>query len=94
AILLVNYVTLLKQWINHEREYKYNEKKIVLDLKEKNAENLSPWERQSTEMIVSKQYREQFKAFLAYFESEMELIQDKDLQQEVKLLTKLIDYEY
>ncbi|CAF3942075.1 unnamed protein product [Rotaria sordida] len=94
AILLVNYVTLLKQWINHERECKYNERKIVLDLKEKNAEKLSPWERQSTELIVSEQYREQFKAFLAYFETEMELIQDKDLQQEVKLLTKLIDYEY
>ncbi|CAF2269302.1 unnamed protein product [Rotaria magnacalcarata] len=93
AILLVNYVTLLKQWINNERECKYNERKTLLDLKEKNAEKLSPWERQSTELIVSKQYQEQFKVFLAYFESEMATMQDKDLEQEVTLLTKLIEYK-
>ncbi|CAF3832775.1 unnamed protein product [Rotaria sp. Silwood1] len=94
AILLVNYVTLLKEWINHEREHKYNEKKNLLDLKETNTEKLSPWERQSTELIISKQYREQFKTFLTYFESEMAQIQDKDLEQEVKLLSKLINYEH
>jgi Ca-activated chloride channel family protein len=94
GILLVNYVTLLKQWINHARESKYNKKKILFNLNETNAENLGEWERQSTELVVSNQYQEQFKTFLAYFESEMAVLNDKDLEQEVTILKKLIDYKH
>ncbi|CAF4243400.1 unnamed protein product [Rotaria sp. Silwood2] len=93
AILLVNYVTLLKKWINDERERIYNKKKTLFDLSETTAENLSDWERQSTKLTVSNQYRKQFKIFLAYFESEMAMVNDKDLEQEIKTLKKLIDYE-
>ncbi|CAF3915166.1 unnamed protein product [Rotaria sordida] len=93
AILLVNYITLLKTWINDERERIYNKKKTIFDLNEKNAENLSEWERQSTKLNISTQYRKQFKTFLAHFESEMAMLHDKDLEQEVKILKKLIDYE-
>ncbi len=42
---------------------------------------------------MSDQYRKQFHTVLAYFESEMEVLQDKHFKQEVKLLKKLIDYE-
>ncbi len=42
---------------------------------------------------MSDQYRKQFQTFLVYFQSEMEVLQHKDLEQEVKLLKKLIDYE-
>jgi len=83
AILLVNYVTLLKQWINHERECRYNEN---------NSEKLSHWERRSARLIVSNRFREQFKILLNYFQSEMAILHDKDLKQEVEILTKLIDY--
>ena len=93
AILLVNYITLVKKWINEERERKYDKKKTLFDLNEKNVDNLSDWERQSTNLSVSSHYQKQFKTFLAYFESEMEILQDKDLEQEVKILKKLIDYE-
>ncbi|CAF4120980.1 unnamed protein product [Rotaria sordida] len=93
AILLINYITLLKTWINDERERIYNKKKTIFDLNEKNAENLSEWERQSTKLNISTQYRKQFKTFLAHFESEMAMLRDKDLEQEVKILKKLIDYE-
>jgi Ca-activated chloride channel family protein len=93
GILLVNYITLLKKWINNERECKYNQRKTLFNLYEKNAEKLSEWERQSTKLIVSDQYRKQFQIFLTYFQSEMEILQDKDLEQEVKILKKLIDYE-
>jgi Ca-activated chloride channel homolog len=93
AILLVNYVTLLKTWINDERERIYNKKKTLFDLNEKNAENLSDWERQSTKLSISNQYRKQFKTFLVHFESEMAILHDKDLEQEVKILKKLIDCE-
>ncbi|CAF0981461.1 unnamed protein product [Didymodactylos carnosus] len=93
AILLVNYVTLLKKWINDERERKYNKKKTLFDLSEQNVENLSGWERQSTKLSVSDQYRKQFQTFLAYFESEMAMLHDKGLEQEGKVLKKIIDYE-
>jgi Ca-activated chloride channel family protein len=93
AILLVNYVTLLKQWINHEREQRYNQRKLVLNLNEKSAEKLSEWERQSTKLSVSNQYRKQFQTFLTHLKSEMTVLQDKDLEQEVKLLNKLIEYD-
>jgi hypothetical protein len=58
-----------------------------------NNEKLSEWERQSTKLIVSDQYRKQFQAFSVHLESEMEILKDKDLEQEVKLLRKLISYE-
>ncbi|CAF4401811.1 unnamed protein product, partial [Rotaria sordida] len=70
-----------------------NKKKTIFDLNEKNAENLNAWERQSTKLNISTQYRKQFKTFLAHFESEMAMLHDKDLEQEVKILKKLIDYE-
>lgn len=50
-----------------------------------NVEKLSEWERQSTELIVSELYREEFKRFLVYIEAEIAELQDKDLEQEVKL---------
>jgi Ca-activated chloride channel family protein len=93
AILLVNYVTLMKQWINDERERTYNQRKPMLNLNEKNTDKLSEWERQSTKLSVSKQYRKQFRTFLTHLQSEMEVLQDKDLEQEVKLLNKLIEYD-
>jgi len=93
AILLVHYVTLLKKWINDERERTYNQRKTLFNLYETNQENLSEWERQSTKLAVSKQNRQQFQGFLAYFQSEMSVLQDKDLDQEVKIMKKLIDYE-
>jgi Ca-activated chloride channel family protein len=93
GILLVHYVSLLKKWINYERECKYDQKKTLFNLNEENPERLSEWERQSTQLIVSDQYRKQFEIFLAYFQSEMAVLQDKDLEQEVKLLKKLIDHK-
>jgi hypothetical protein len=42
---------------------------------------------------VSNQQRKQFQTFSAYFESEMVMLHDKDLEQEVKVLKKIIDYE-
>ncbi len=64
-----------------------------MNVNEKTQEQLSEWERKSTNWIVSDQYRKQFQAFLAHLESEMEIFKDKDLEQEVKLLRKLNDCE-
>ena len=93
AILLLNYVTLLKTWINDERERMYNKKKTSFYLNEKNAENLSDWERQSTKLSMTNQYRKQFKTFLEHFQLEMTMLHDEHLEQEVKILKKLINHE-
>ncbi|CAF1026979.1 unnamed protein product [Adineta steineri] len=79
--------------INHEREQQYNKRKILFDLNERNVEKLSDWERQSTPLIVSNQFREQFKIFRNYFQLGITELNDKDLEQEMKILNKLIDYE-
>ncbi len=63
GILLVIYVTLLKKWINDEWECKYNQRKILFNLHEKNAKRLSKWEWQSTKLIMSNQYRKQYQTF-------------------------------
>jgi Ca-activated chloride channel family protein len=44
AILFVNYVTLMKKWIIYELEQKFNQRKTIFNLNEKNIENLSEWE--------------------------------------------------
>lgn len=93
AILLVHYVTLLKKWIQDERERTFNQKRIGWSFYETDREKLSEWERQSTKLTVSKANRQEFQRFLQYFQSEMSVLQDKDLEQETKLMTKLIDYE-
>jgi hypothetical protein len=44
-------------------------------------------------VILEATHHRSWQTFLVYFQSEMEILQDKDLEQEVKLLKKLIDYE-
>ena len=93
AILLVRYVTLLKKWINDERERTFNQRRTRVNLDETKREKLSEWERQSTKLTISKSNREEFRRFVQYFQSEMSVLQDKDLEQELKLMNKLIDNE-
>lgn len=93
AILLVNYVTLLKKWIHNERERVYDKKSSGCKFNETKREKLSEWERQSTKLSVSRTNRQEFVRFLQYFESEMSVLKDKDLEQEVKLMKKLLDHE-
>ena len=93
AILLVNYVTLLKKWIHNERERIYDKKSSGCNFKEMKREKLSEWERQSTKLSVSRTNREEFQRFLQYFQSEMSVLQDKDFEQEIKLMKKLIDHQ-
>ena len=93
AILLVNYAVLLKKWITYERERYFQKKTIISHIDETNVNNLSEWERQSTALVVSDQSREMFKEFLHHFQTEMEALNDKDLEQEVKLLKTLIEHK-
>ncbi|CAF1259356.1 unnamed protein product [Didymodactylos carnosus] len=98
GILLINYVTLLKQWIVNERQHNINRKPITItfnyiDKKLLFPHTLSEWERQSSPLVVSDIYQQLFKKFLDYFQTEMLEVNDPDLKQEVDLLKLLIEYK-
>ncbi|CAF1072504.1 unnamed protein product [Didymodactylos carnosus] len=98
GILLINYVTLLKQWIINERQHKFNYKPITIIFNYNDEHflfphTLSEWERQSSPLVVSDVYRQLFKRFIDYFQTEMSQLKDLDLKQETDLLKLLIEYE-
>ncbi|CAF4502153.1 unnamed protein product, partial [Didymodactylos carnosus] len=98
GILLINYVTLLKQWIVNERQHNINRKPITIifndiDKKFLFPHTLSEWERQSSPLVVSDIYQELFKKFLDYFQTEMLEVNDPNLKQEADLLKLLIEYK-
>ena len=100
AILLVEYITLLKTWIRSERDLFYNKTPLVFCIKnEDNAwlykstrDRIATWERQNTPLKVSPLYRSIFTNFKTYFEQEMSELKDDDLNQELAILDKLISY--
>ena len=53
------------------------------------SRDLGEWERQSTELRVSPEYRDRIKRFRQYFDEEMAAIGDETLAQELELLTTL-----
>ena len=80
AILLARYVRLMKSWIESERQNAATQA---------GATSTTDWERQSLPLTVSESSRAQFRAFSAYFQSEMLAIGDDSLSQEVTVLDKL-----
>jgi Ca-activated chloride channel family protein len=80
AVLLVRYVRLIKAWIVAERQAAAAQAGAVYG---------SAWERQSLPLTVSETYRAQFRAFAAYFKSEMAAIGDDTLAQEAAILDRL-----
>ena len=100
AILLVEYVTLLKAWIRNERDHFYNHQPLLFSIiNQDNAwlylsvqHSRPTWERQNTPLKVSSLYRSLFSNFEAYFEEEMLALKDDDLKQELVILEKIIGH--
>ncbi|MBN2459890.1 VWA domain-containing protein [Candidatus Woesearchaeota archaeon] len=101
GILLFKYASLMKNWINDEREAYWQKMEVVpmvnseqgiMTLPDDDRESwqLSAWERQSMVLRVSQEYKKLFTEFRGYFESEMERIEDPSLSREVDILNKLI----
>ncbi|CAF3420256.1 unnamed protein product [Rotaria sp. Silwood2] len=101
GILLVEYVTLLKKWIRHERNSLQNEEQLTRGDEDEDASWLyrttvavqRRWERSNTPLKVSPSYRDIFGNFKRYFEQEKAALQDEDLQQEISILDKLSSYD-
>ena len=98
GILLTRYTNLIKNWINDERaNYEKPEPFIPCLTRETGIIEPCPiqlgrWERQSIPLMVSEHYKDLFEEFRNYFEDEMEDIGDDNLDQEIEILEKLIDY--
>jgi len=50
---------------------------------------LGEWERQSIALNVDREYRALFSDFAKYFQKEIDAVNDKDMDQEIKILEKL-----
>lgn len=78
AILLSRYVNLMKEWIVSERQ------SVTA------TPDLSTWEQTSTPLQVSGPFATKFQSFLPGFRAEAARIGDTTLEQEAKVLDKLI----
>lgn len=100
SIVLARYANLMKNWILYERsenrpQFLINEETGVTDCicePQEVYEILGQNERMSTELSVSKEYKELFKEFKVYMESEIKNLQDEDMEQELEILQLLINY--
>ena len=100
GILLARYANILKNWMIEERDLAektqgtstpifvmYEENGIIIP----REFELGEWERTSLPLQVENSHGEIFKPFVDHFEKEKLAIGDDTLQQELDILTKLID---
>jgi Ca-activated chloride channel family protein len=90
AVLLTRYADLIKNWTIDERERGGEPKTDGIRVPPETG--LGKWERQSTDLQVSTEYRRRFEEFAAHFESEMAAVGDDELEQELEILRLLADY--
>lgn len=99
GIVLARYANLIKNWINDERVQKAQpkptpfysvDKENGIIIPELIGPSLGRWERQSLPLTISRHYGKMFFYFKDYFIHEAAVIGDKELDQEVELLEKLI----
>lgn len=106
GILLARYANLLKNWMIDERsqpaeprpwpieplmlEPSVNFEDGIIMPPSMPEYILGQWERQSSDLRVSAQYQEIFSRFKGYFASEALAVKDSALDQEIKLLDKLL----
>lgn len=79
GIVLSRYAELLKQWLSGERGVLYDDMKPM-----------DNWERTSTPLRVSNPYQSRFQMFREYLRNEINAIHDSKMDQEMKILDKLV----
>ncbi len=101
AILLSRYAEMLRNWTTDEREALKDDEPVhpvitrktgIIPCPPERPRRLGQWERKSVRLQVSDTYRKFFKGFLHYMQSEMEALGDENLEQEVKILQKLVNW--
>ena len=99
GIVLTRYANLMKNWILYERSEKGKEFYItgetgILDCVDECDEInriLGENERTSVKLSVSDEYSKLFKDFYKYMENEINIIGDKELKQELDILSILLE---
>ncbi len=102
AILLSRYAEMLRNWTTDQRKALKDDKPVepvitredgIVICRPDRPRKLGQWERKSVDLQVSDTYRKFFKGFLSHLETEMEALDDEDLEQEIEILEKVIDAE-
>jgi len=88
-VLLSRYADLLKSWAIDERERDGEPRTAGVRVPER---DLGEWERQSTDLRVSPDYRDRFDRFADHFESETTALGDDALSRELETLETLATY--
>ena len=96
GIVLTRYANLMKNWILYERSEKGKEFYItgetgILDCVDECDEINRILERTSVKLSVSDEYSKLFKDFYKYMENEINIIGDKELKQELDILSILLE---
>lgn len=91
AVVLSRYAELMKSWIRAERDNETRRK----SLKEEESRyrrhpRLGEQERQSEPLTVSDEYRKKMKEFKDNLQTEMEIIGDEKMEQEVEMINKIL----
>jgi|GEM_PF-1557856 Ca-activated chloride channel homolog len=98
GVLLAKYADLMRHWILDERSRQKNKLSYSPGLRREigihcprplQDYGLGEWEQNSMELKVSKFYRGLFQDFSRFFEQEMQILQDWELKQELKILRRL-----
>jgi hypothetical protein len=100
AILLSQYVTLMKNWMIDTREicndniiheqisYRKN-KYMTFPIDREYYKRMKTWERKSCKLKVNREYRKAFQVFKKHYRHEMRSLRDKSLKKELKVLNRL-----
>ena len=102
GVLLSRYANLLQSWLGHDRTQRLDKKKVERQVKPSHIHEhglpipgrdfkLGKWERTSTDLEVSKEYKKLFAVFKKHFSQKMKKLGDDSLKQEHKILKKLSD---
>ena len=95
GILLTRYVNTIRSWIAYERTE--NDRFIIIyenginDFDEEYFVSLGEHERQSVDLTVSEDYKKIFNDLKVYMEKEIKELEDDTLNQEIKMIDKIID---
>lgn len=84
AVCLARYASTLQNWLTAVRDED--------DWKPMNSPRSGQWERDSEQLRIPEQYREQFRSIQTYIDETASAI-DNELRQEVALLETLIEYQ-
>ncbi len=102
AILLAEYVTLMKNWLIDMRKDCNDQVKnsipieilktkcMIYPPKNPNFNHISKWEKRSCNLKVSDGYKKIFSIFSRYFKNQMDLLHDNSLTKEYNLIKTLI----